>query len=98
MMFYIEEPTFKEWCNSDSPDSHLSVDTDYKQFQWITDGENFVKFQEDNKRENDRSPIVLYPVQYAKIPRFHHLYYLAGSYTKVLDYNGKSISDDSIKD
>ena len=44
MMFYIEEPTFKEWCNSDSPDSHLSVDTDYKQFQWITDGENFVKF------------------------------------------------------
>ena len=96
-MFYIEEPTFKVWCNNDSSDSHTSVDTDYKQFQWITDGEKFVNDHE-SKLKNDRTPIVLYPDQYAKMPRFHNLCYVEDSKTKIFDYNGKTISDDSIKD
>ena len=32
------------------------------------------------------------------MPRFHNLCYVADSNTKILDYNGKSISDDGIKD
>ena len=66
-MVYIEEPTFKEWCNSDSSDSHLSVDTNYKQFQCIIEEEKFVNDHE-NKLENNKFLFVLYPVQYAKMP------------------------------